>query len=80
MGGEITRPDLAGLGTEAGEVVLRQPDAPAGHRRRCGKRRRLDAVGNHLVFRAVQRLDAGDSDGRAARPGDLRAHRAQKLR
>ncbi len=44
-----------------------------------GKGGGFDAVGNDLVFRAVQTLDAGHGDGGAARAGDFRAHGVEEI-
>ncbi len=40
----------------------------------------LDAIGQHVVLGAVQRLDAVDRDRVGARAGDPRAHRDQEIR
>ena len=50
-----------------------------GRRRRHGEGRRFDAVGNDFVLRAVQALDAGDGDGRAAGAGNPAPMALRKL-
>ena len=55
-------------------------DSAARHRGADEVGARLDAVGQHGMRGAAQRLDAGNADRAAARALDFRAHRVQEAR
>ena len=55
-------------------------DSLARNRARHQKRARFDSVGNHLMFRSVQRAYAFNNDAPGSRAFDFRAHFIQKIR